>query len=74
MLEQSVVDVDFSDLPCLASRRNSNLTSDDMSDHWLQGITVDDYNCPASENIPYEVPQLMNGYYCKSEGIIFPRQ
>ena len=44
--------VEISDLPCLVSGRNLNLTSGDMTDIRRQEIVVNDKNNPASENIP----------------------
>ena len=52
------VGVEFSNLPCLASWRNLNFTSDDMADIWHQGIDVNDNNNPSPENILEEFPQL----------------
>ena len=52
LVEQRVCDVEISDLPCLASGHNSNLTSEDMDDIQRQGIAVDDDNDPVRENIP----------------------
>ena len=74
LVEQRVGGVVISDLPCLASGRNSNLTSDYMADIRRQGVAVDDDNDPTPENIPYEVPQLEEGYSLISEGIICPRR
>ena len=59
VVEHGVDGVEFSDLPYLASGRNSNLTSDDMVDLWHQGITVDDVNDTSPENITYEVTQTV---------------
>ena len=39
--EQRVGGAEISDLPCLASGRNLNLTSDDMADIQHQGIDFD---------------------------------
>ena len=47
-----------------------NITSDYMSDLRHLGITVDDENFPAHENIPDEVTQPEDGYKYKSEVII----
>ena len=55
----------FSDLPCLASGRNSKLASDDMNGLQYQGIAVDDYNYPSPDNITDEVLPPENGYSCK---------
>ena len=70
--------VEILDLPCLASGRNSNLTSDDMADIWHQWIAVKGNNNPAPENIPspenIPLPQLEEYYSWIPEGIIFPRQ
>ena len=57
LVEKRVGGVEFSDLRCLASGQNSNLTSNDMADLRCQGIAVDGDNNPASKNIPYEAPQ-----------------
>ena len=73
VVEQRFGGVEFSYLPCLASGKNSNLTSNDMTDVRRQGFAVDDDNGPAPENIPDEVPQLEDGYSWTQEGIIFPR-
>ena len=62
VVKQRVGGVESSDLPCLASGQNLNLTSDDMADQRRQGNAVDDKNDPAPENIPYEVPHPENGY------------
>ena len=43
--------VEISDLPCLVSGNNSNLTSEDMADLYRQGIAVNDNNNPEAENI-----------------------
>ena len=52
LVEQRVCGVEISDLPCLASGHNSNLTSEDMADLWRQGISVDDNNDPYPGKIP----------------------
>ena len=44
--------VEISDLLCLVSGHNLNLTSEDMADLRRQGIAVNDDNEPATENIP----------------------
>ena len=54
--------VEISDLPCLASGENSNLTSGDMDDIRRQGIAVYDNNGPYPENIPDWVPKLEDRY------------
>ena len=41
--------VEFSDLQCLDSRHNSNLTSEDTADLWRQGIAVNKNNVPDPE-------------------------
>ena len=73
-----VCGVETSDLPCLASGRNSNFTSDDMADLRRQGVAVDDENKPAHQNIPspqnIPLPQLEEGYSQRSEVIICPRR
>ena len=48
-----VCGVEISDLPCLASGRNSNLISNDMADIWRQGIYVEDENDPDPQKNPY---------------------
>ena len=48
VVEQKVGAVEFSDLPCLASGRNLNLTSDDMAYIRRRSISVDDGNNPAT--------------------------
>ena len=49
--------VELSDLPCLASGQNSNLTSNDMAYIRRQGISFDDDNDSAIVKILDEVPQ-----------------
>ena len=44
--------VEISDLPCLDSGHNLNLTSEEMADIRHQGIAVDDDNDTAPGNIP----------------------
>ena len=56
LVEQRVSSVEFLNLPCLASERNSNLTSNDMAGLRCQGISVYDDNGPAPENITDKVP------------------
>ena len=62
LIEQRVGGVEISDLPCLASGNNSNLTSENVAGLWHQGIAVYNNNDPFSkditvpENIP--LPQL----------------
>ena len=65
LVEHRVGGIDFSDLPCLASGRNSNLTSNDMVDLWCQGIDVDGANKPDPKNITNYVPQQGNYYNWK---------
>ena len=60
LVEQRVGGVEIWDLPCLASERNSNLTSDDMADIRSQGIDVNVDNC-LSPRKPDEVPQMEEG-------------
>ena len=43
-VEKRVCGVEILDLPCLASGRNFNLTSDDTADIRCQGIAVDNDN------------------------------
>ena len=74
MVEYRVGGVDFSNLLCLDSGRNLNLTSNDMSDLRRQCIAVDDDNEPYPEKISYEVPQTVNDFNWKPEGIILPRR
>ena len=69
-----MVGVEFYDLPCLTSGRNSNLVSYDMADLRRQVVAVDDNNNPDPTYIPDEVPQLEEGYSCRSEGITCPRR
>ena len=52
-VEQGVGVVGFLDLLSLALGKNSNLTSNNIDDLWLQGIVVDDENYHAPKNIPY---------------------
>ena len=47
-----------------------NLDSDSMAYIRHQGIAVDDDNDSYPENIPYEVPHLVNAFNWKPEGII----
>ena len=49
VVQHRVCGVEFSDLPCLNSGQNSNLTSNDVADLWRQGISVDDDNEPAPD-------------------------
>ena len=72
--EKRVYGVETSDLPCLDSGRNSNITFNDMYDLWQQGSAVDEENELDPQNITYEVPQLEEVYIWTSEGITFPRQ
>ena len=44
--------VEISDLPCLVSGKNPNLTSDYIADLQHPGIAVNDDNEPAPENTP----------------------
>ena len=71
MVEHRVCGVDFLDLPCLVSRINLNLASNYMLDLRYQGISVDYENDPYPYNIKNEVPQPVNSFNSKSEGIIF---
>ena len=59
-VKHRVGDVEFLDLPILASGENLNLTANDMADLRYQGIAVDDDNDPDTENIPYQVPHPVN--------------
>ena len=52
LVEQKVCGVEISDLPCLASGRNLNLTSDDMADIQHQGIDFDNDIDPKTKNYP----------------------
>ena len=52
LVEQRVCGVEILDLPCLASGKNPNLTSDDMADLRRQGIAVNDNNNPDPKTIP----------------------
>ena len=78
LAEQRVCGVEISDLPCLASGHNSNLTSEDTADLWRQVISVDNDNEPAPEisPVPQNTPltQLEEDNSWRSEGIIFPRR
>ena len=53
-----VYDVEISDLPCLYSENNSNLTSYNMADLGPQLIAVDGKKYPALEeiNFPKNIP------------------
>ena len=77
LAEQRVCGVEISDLSCLVSGHNPNLTSEDMADIQKQGIAVDDNNNPDPENIsiPVNTPltQLEADNSCRPEGIIFLR-
>ena len=70
--------VEISGLPCLDSGHNSNLTSEDMYNLWLQGMSVNDKNEPAPKNIPFpkQIPltQLEYDSSWKPEEIICPRR
>ena len=74
IVEQMVCVVEILDLPCLASRNNLNLTSEDMADLLRQGISVDDNNDPTpqemyvTENTP--LPQLEEEDIWIPEGFI----
>ena len=57
VVEYRFVVVQFLDLPCLDLGIDSNLTSKDMGDIRLQGVSIDDENDPDMEKIPYKVPQ-----------------
>ena len=74
VVEHRVGGVEFSNLLCLALGRNLNLTSNDMADLRRQCIAVDDDNEPYPEKISYEVPQTVNDFNWKPEGIILPRR
>ena len=65
VVEKRVGGAEFLHSPCLALRRNLNLTSDDMYDIQRQGISSDDENEPAPKNIPDEVPQPEYSYIWK---------
>ena len=73
MVKKRVGGVEFSDLSCLASGKNSNVTSNEMPDLRHQCIAVDDDNVPAPNNIPDEVTQLEDGYSWRQGGIILSR-
>ena len=62
-----------SHLPSLASVNNSNIAADNMAYLSSQGITFNDENEPAPENIPDPFPHQLNPLNCKSERIILPR-
>ena len=51
-IEERVCGVEISDLLCLASGNNSNLTSEDMGNLLRNGIAADGDNDPAPQNIP----------------------
>ena len=78
MVEKRVCAVKISDLPCLASGNNSNLTSENMADLWRQVISVDNDKDPDTENIPVpgNIPltQLEEDNGLRYEGIIFLRR
>ena len=78
LVEQRVCGVEISDLPCLASGHNPNLTSEYMDDLSRQGIAVYDDNSPSPENIPVtgNIPltQLEEDTSWRYRGIIFPRR
>ena len=62
VVEQRVGGVEFSDLPCLDSGPNLNLTSNDMVDLRRHGIDADDDNGLAPGIFPDEVQHLEYGY------------
>ena len=64
--------VEISDLPCLASRHNLNLTSEDMADIQRQGISVEEYDDPSPKNIPLQQLEEDNSY--RLGGIICSRR
>ena len=66
LVEHRVVGVDFLGLSCLASGLNLNLILDNVEDLRCQVVSVDDDNGPYPDNIPYQVPQAVNAFYCKS--------
>ena len=66
MVEHGVVSVKFLGLSCLALGLNLNLTLDNVEDLRCQVVSVDDDNGPYPDNIPYQVPQAVNDFYCKS--------
>ena len=78
LVEKMVWGVEISDSPCLASGHNSNLTSENMTDLWCQGIAVDGDNELAPENIPVpgkiSLSQLEEHNSWISERIIFLRR
>ena len=60
MVDHRVGGADALDLPSLASRQNLNLTAYDTVDVRLQGIKVNYYNDPLTNNISYIVAQQSN--------------
>ena len=78
LVEHRVCGVEISDLPCLTTGHNSNLTPKGMADILRQGTAVDDENDPAPKNIPVTgniiLPQLEEENSWVLKGIFFPRQ
>ena len=78
LVEQNISGVEILDLPCLASRNNLNLTSEDMADIRRQGISVYDNKEPALKKIPVPenilLTQLEEDNSWRYEGIICPRR
>ena len=66
MVEHSVGGVEFPYLLSLDSGGKSNLTSKDMADFRLRGITVDGNNDTDPDNIPDQVPQPVNSFNWES--------
>ena len=66
MVEHSFGCVEFPYLLSLASGGKSNLTSNNMADFRLRGITVDGNNDTDPDNIPDQVPQPVNSFNWES--------
>ena len=74
MIEHRVGAVEFLDLPSLAPEQNLKLTSDYMEYFRQKIIIFDNNNETASENITDQMTNPVNGFNCKSEGIIQSKQ
>ena len=72
LVEQRVCGVEISDLPCLSSGHNSNLTSEDMNVIRHQGIDANGNPYPQKKHIPGNTPltQLVEDNSWISEGNI----
>ena len=60
--------------PILLSGRTSNLHSEDIVDLRHQGISINDGNKPAPENVPRQGETTTGTGNCRIEGIICPRE